>query len=303
MSSEFLSICIPTRNRAHLLKDLLQSVAEEIRRHQLTPADLRIYVSDNASEDATPTVARDLAAQFPHFVVSRNASNLGAVGNVLLCARKGEGTYQWILGDDEQVAPDGLKHILDHLRTHRPSWFINRDLSHYGSRLGLPRAFPDARSFLDAAAREDPETVMTAGTLSFNVFRRDCFDHEVAEAHRDTIYPHYYGLLHGLKRVSGPVFFTGFRTIIIREQRPPPVDGEFPEASDANWRRCLNWAREQFDLESLDPDAYSRLVSQSMIDQFRRHPWKTLRNNASLLLLPGAYPRIARRLWMMIRRR
>lgn len=302
MPKEFLSITIPTRNRSQLLRDLLASLAAEIDSAQLTTEDVRIYVSDNASTDATPAVVEEVLGSHPHLTYTRNATNIGAMGNVLLCAAKGEGEFRWIIGDDETLPAGTLGYLLGHLRRHRPGWFVHSDGGSYARGLRLPRTFGNIRDFARAAAQDDPETLMTAGAISLNTFRADCFDHELAGslAGRST-YAHFFGLMKGLHRTGAPVFFTERRTIIFREVRPAPSDHELPDDSDGNWSRCLSWVRDEFDLPDLDPEIHSRLVSRNLLTQLRRHPWATLRNHAPLFLIPGTYPRLVKRLWYALK--
>jgi glycosyltransferase involved in cell wall biosynthesis len=298
MPDELLSICIPTRNRSHLLKDLLISLKDEIAGSSaLTPDVVKIYVSDNASTDATRSVAQGILGDFPHFRYWRNASNLGAIRNVIACAINAAGRYQWIIGDDEIVRRNALDYVLDHLRQHAPSWFINSDGGRYGSGLSLPRQFANVREFVRTAAQNDPETLMTAGTISLNIFRADCFDAGVAEAKADTTsYAHFFGLMTGLQRNGSSVFMTNFPTIKVRTQRPAPVDGEFPPDSDKNWADCMSWLKAEFDLTDLDVHIQSKLVSRNMVNEFKKHPFQTIKNHSALLMLPGAYPRIFKRL-------
>lgn len=302
MSDEFLSICIPTRNRSQLLRDLLTSLAAGIKAAKLTPADIRVYVSDNASTDATREVAHEIMGALPHFIYWCNECNLGARKNILACASKPPGEYRWIIGDDECVPVETLPYLLSHLREHSPGWFIHSD-GKFAAALHPPQHYANIGEFTRAAAADAPGLLMTGGTISFNTFRKDCFDHALAQLHEPTSnYAHFFGLINGLRHTQSTVFLTDRPTIIFREQRPAPADGELPENSDVNWKECMGWLKEQFQLEQLDPEIHSRLVSQEWMRQLRRHPWQTFRNNSALFLIPATYPRIVKRLWWSIKR-
>jgi glycosyltransferase involved in cell wall biosynthesis len=302
MTDEFLSICIPTRNRSHLLRDLLASLAAEFQTSKLTPEDVRVYVSDNASTDATKAVAHEILGTFPHFVYSCNEKNIGGVPNILICAAKGRGTYRWLIGDDEWLPPGTLSYLLSHLREHRPGWFIHAESPGAFPRLKPPRTFANVSEFVRVAADVDPGILLVAGGISFCTFREDCFDHALARSLEQTSsYPQFFGLLNGLRQTGASVFLTDRQTVIVRERRPAPSGGELPLDSDSNWFRCLQWVKQTFDLPHLDPEYQSRLVSRQLMQQLRRHPWKTLRNHAAFLRVPGAYPRILKRLWYAIK--
>lgn len=301
MPKELLSICIPTRNRSHLLRDLLFSLDLEITTAQLTPEDVRIYVSDNASTDNTRATAQEILGKHPHFTYWCNEKNIGAVGNVLACAAKVPGRYQWIIGDDECVVAGTLSYLLAQLRKYQPGWFIHSD-GQYGRALKPPRTFATVDEFVRVAASDDPGVLMTAGTISLNTFRSDCFDHSLAQSLEPTsTYAHFYGLMNGLHRVGASVILTERHTIVVRPVRPRPSDGELPGDSDRNWLGCMQWLKTTFGLVQMDPEIQSRVVSQEWFRQACRHPLKTLRNNLALFLILGTYPRILKRLWYLLK--
>jgi len=301
MPDEFLSICIPTRNRSHLLRDLLVSLAAELQRGDLTPEDVRILVSDNASTDATKVVAHEVLGSFPHFSYSCNPTNIGGNQNILLCASKGRGSYRWIIGDDEILTTGTLPYLLSVLREKDPGWFIHSEGT-CTAKLKPPRLFASVHDFVRSACTNDPPALILAGGISFCTFRVDCYDHALAKAQLEqaSSYPQFFALLEGLRRTGAPVFATERRTILVREQRPAPVDGELPLDSDRNWRRCMEWVNETFQV-TLDPDVLSRHASQGWLRQMFRNPWRTFRNNGALFLIPGTYPRIVKRLWYAIK--
>ena len=70
-----ISICIPTYNRAALLRRCLS--------HLLTfrAITYEVIVGDNASSDATPDVAAEFAAKFPYWSYFRHAENVGVTRN------------------------------------------------------------------------------------------------------------------------------------------------------------------------------------------------------------------------------
>ncbi len=82
MTSELLSICIPTYNRARLLRQILDVLGTQIRATGVE--NVVIYISDNGSPDNTPQVVEEFQKQSDvHVVYSRNSSNLGISKNLL----------------------------------------------------------------------------------------------------------------------------------------------------------------------------------------------------------------------------
>ncbi len=116
MNKPFLSICIPTFNRSTFLAELLDSIVS-----QFTETDIQehveIIISDNASEDDTTTVVEEYQKKYKNILYYRHDQNIGAPHNVSSLLKRGIGKYLWLIGDDDIITSDALKHILSELRT------------------------------------------------------------------------------------------------------------------------------------------------------------------------------------------
>jgi glycosyltransferase involved in cell wall biosynthesis len=86
-----VSICIPTRNRARSLRNTFDSITRQDYPH------LEILISDNASDDDTPQVARDLIATDDRIRYVRHGQNIGLHANHNFCfdAARGEFICIW----------------------------------------------------------------------------------------------------------------------------------------------------------------------------------------------------------------
>jgi abequosyltransferase len=105
-----LSICIPTYNRAHLLRELLES---------LTASDLKsihVAISDNASRDNTHEIAEVYRERFPNFDYHRNEENLGPDRNYLAAANMARGEYCLLMGSDDVFMPGSIAKIFEYLK-------------------------------------------------------------------------------------------------------------------------------------------------------------------------------------------
>lgn len=111
-----LSICIPTYNRADILRDNLEIISEQLKR--CNNAEVEIIVSDNCSPDNTREVAANMQKLGLPIVYNRNAENIGADGNFLKCMTIASGKYVYLLGDDDFFAPNAIGRLLDILRGH-----------------------------------------------------------------------------------------------------------------------------------------------------------------------------------------
>ncbi|MFB5762604.1 glycosyltransferase [Paenibacillus medicaginis] len=96
-SQPFLSICIPTYNRAACLNQCLQSIFSQIGDTPLIEVD----VSDNASTDETPEVVRRYMETYSNLRYSRNDENLGADRNILKITDEARGAFIKLQGDDD----------------------------------------------------------------------------------------------------------------------------------------------------------------------------------------------------------
>ena len=108
-SSPKLSICIPTYNRAELLRDLLTSLIRETRD---LGADVEVVISDNCSDDETPAVVEGYIDKL-NLVYHRNSKNTGVSSNILSVTDHASGLYCWILGDDDLPVPGSIGRVVN----------------------------------------------------------------------------------------------------------------------------------------------------------------------------------------------
>lgn len=104
-----LTIAIPTYNRSRFLRELLQSLRGDL----WGESRIELIVSDNFSSDNTPSVVAEFVAQGMQIRSIRNAANIGADANFVRCFEAAQGTYFWLIGDDDLVAPGAVPSILD----------------------------------------------------------------------------------------------------------------------------------------------------------------------------------------------
>lgn len=104
-----LSICIPTYNRAALLKECLEPVCSQAQ----SEPGVEVVVIDNASPDTTQEVIAAFSARFSCIRSFRNDHNLGYVGNQVKCFEQARGSYMALLCDDDLYRPDEVRAILE----------------------------------------------------------------------------------------------------------------------------------------------------------------------------------------------
>jgi glycosyltransferase involved in cell wall biosynthesis len=96
MKQPLVSVGIPCYNQQQYIAEALESVLTQ------NYGNLRIVVSDDASQDATSNIVRDFAARHPDKIVAQfHRTNLGVTENARSMAALIEGDYVcWLAGDD-----------------------------------------------------------------------------------------------------------------------------------------------------------------------------------------------------------
>lgn len=117
MNKPILSICIPTYNRAELLRSALLSLAPQVKE---LGDEIELIVSDNCSPDHTKDIV-EWAQQYGPVHYHRNDENIGAARNILNLVNKlACGEFCWILGDDDFVRPGGVLGLFHYVREDIP---------------------------------------------------------------------------------------------------------------------------------------------------------------------------------------
>jgi len=110
-----LSICLPTYNRAELLRQQLDSLV--IALSSVKSGEVELLVSNNASPDHTLEVLDEYKDKLP-ISISSNKTNIGVIPNTLKVTEAARGAYIWMIGDDDLVVPDGVSNILRTIEEH-----------------------------------------------------------------------------------------------------------------------------------------------------------------------------------------
>jgi glycosyltransferase involved in cell wall biosynthesis len=99
-----VTVCLPTRNRAHYLADAVASVLAQ------TFSDFDLWIWDNASQDSTEELVRSLADPRVRYV--RRDADAGLAANWMDALRAARGTYCAVLGDDDLWEPTFLERLV-----------------------------------------------------------------------------------------------------------------------------------------------------------------------------------------------
>lgn len=108
--SVLLSICIPTYNRPKMLKRLYDSFLHNALMKY--GSQIEIIVCDNSDEKEAKLNQTIVGNRVGYY---KNGTNLGFGGNVIQCTRKANGTFIWIISDDDWIDWCGFEQIMTYL--------------------------------------------------------------------------------------------------------------------------------------------------------------------------------------------
>ena len=112
MSSPRLSICIATRNRAHVIGQALENMGGQLS------DDAELVVVDGASTDNTREVVETMQARFPQIRYFPQATNSGIDGDFDKAVELARGEYCWPMSDDDLLAEGAVTRVLGLLAMH-----------------------------------------------------------------------------------------------------------------------------------------------------------------------------------------
>ena len=148
-----LSICIPTYNRADLLRECLECLAAEI-----TPFgdEVELIVSDNCSTDRTRDVVEQMSKK-AKIRYNRNNTNLGCAGNIkILVEQLATGEFCWLIGDDDIVRKGAIPKVLNIIKLHPEFNYIFMNIHFEKNRAEMKQIFENVKDYKPAYwPRED----------------------------------------------------------------------------------------------------------------------------------------------------
>lgn len=111
MNDIFLSICIPTYNRADYLNHLLDSIVCQFKDESVF-RKTEVIISDNNSNDNTAAIVSHYQNRYANIKYSRNEKNVGAARNIFNVLRNPVGKYVWLIGDDDVISDGSIKRFI-----------------------------------------------------------------------------------------------------------------------------------------------------------------------------------------------
>ncbi len=161
-----VSICLPTYNRAHYLRQSLRTICAQTYR------PLEILISDNASTDETEDVCRQWAEKDDRIRYIRQPGNIGLYGNHNFCIREGRGDFLCLFHDDDQHDAELVSRCVDFLLS-RPTvgmvcsdWrLIDDDGRVVGTRRHRVQSVMSGRDYTEKTLKAGRSFICTPGTV------------------------------------------------------------------------------------------------------------------------------------------
>lgn len=168
-----MSVCIPTYNRANFLRQAIESVLVQQFK------DFELIISDNASDDSTPTVVSSFDDD--RIIYLRKESNVGLVDNWNSCLAAASGQYINVFHDDDIMLPDNLALKISVLEKNRKVGIVHSNFNIIDEKGQIKKT---AAHFITSSdIIEDGLTFLKKSLLGYNpinppsaVIRRECYE-------------------------------------------------------------------------------------------------------------------------------
>lgn len=175
----FLSLSIPTYNRAGKLARLLKHLAAYLPDSGFAPI-VEVFISNNASTDDTASVVRAFAegvASTCRVRVCTQASNVGMMRNFQYLYEEARGRYVCLWGDDDMLYEEDFGRLIRDLQTAAPEVCIS-SFDNYKFSGDAVRLLPGEDTRLVTRLDEAVPLILTLGKISQYVYRRRQFTPE-----------------------------------------------------------------------------------------------------------------------------
>lgn len=234
--TELLSISIPTRNRPNYLYELLMSIENqwEDKFNDL----VKVYIFDNSSNDETKKIVDNgFTFDIDYY---RQPQYLNGDISIRYSYSHTDGEYIHVIGDDEILPVGSMQIILDLIDKYNPALLLPRDNS-YNKPSELPEYFSNYTEFAKYCMSYNPHILIAHSLISANIIKKDVINYELMDAEPNYPYSNFEGIIDGVIDSNGGVVCCQESTIIVRDVRAVPVDGEWPADIIAEQNKYLSW--------------------------------------------------------------
>ena len=166
MRNPLASICVPTYNRAALLRESLESICRQ------DYAPLEILIADNASTDGTEALCQELQAKDRRIRYIRHPHNIGLYANHNVCIEESRGALLGFFHDDDRYEPTIVSEYVAFFERHPEAGLVCSDwdlIDDDGHPIGwrefrVPPVMPGWR-YIDRTLRSGRSLLGCPGTM------------------------------------------------------------------------------------------------------------------------------------------
>jgi abequosyltransferase len=116
----WLSICVPTYNRAALLGEMLETVRSQY------VAGVEVVIVDGGSDDETKEVVARYSEGIPRITYYRRYKRAGVDIDIAKSVELATGQYCWLMSDDDGLSEGSIQSLKEILRSHHEIYICNR---------------------------------------------------------------------------------------------------------------------------------------------------------------------------------
>lgn len=235
MNNIFLTIAIPTFNRAQLLEKQLNNICDQIGN-----LSIEVLINDNCSDDATKLVAERYIKKYSFVKYFCQIKNIGLDGNVYSCYKNASGQYIWFLSDDDTVLSHTVADVYGTICQTNPSVMA---FSFYNSKTEISdKSVHDTQIYHNFDSKnsvKDFFKVIMISTLVLKKYENQNTNLEYLLDLEPTIFPQITLALEILKHDF--IFAVSSTKILLRQ--PGYVTKNFFELYCINPRLAIKYAR------------------------------------------------------------
>jgi len=209
VANKTLSICIPTFNRSHLLKEGLAYILAAAKGYE---NKIEIIISDNASTDSTRDVVREFQIKYPFIRYHRNDENIFEL-NYYVVAGLANGEYIWLFSDDDHMNQEAISVVIKQIKSNYNLIITNYSLwTNDFSKIIKPKVFPFRKDMIFFDHNVLMNTFgLRLGFISCIVMKKDRFcslPEEEYKPYREYGFPFLYSIYYAVLNQCRAYFIT-----------------------------------------------------------------------------------------------
>jgi GT2 family glycosyltransferase len=173
MKKQTIAVCIPTYNQCHYLAECLESVFAQT----LLPDE--VWISDDASTDATHETVSKLMELYPNIRYTKQAVRLGMSGNPRWVVQQPKTDFVAKLDSDDKYKPKYLEYLVEALQSHPSAGYAHGDVDYINENSEIidKRTLCRKKGYINSNSSLYAHTTGFKVTANIILYRRDALEH------------------------------------------------------------------------------------------------------------------------------